>query len=64
MLIDDQEDFNLGPYILQYKEIADSILPSLIMRTYGKCNNTRTPRTGLRGILLSIRTKYSQGTGI
>ena len=34
------------------------------MRTNGKCNNSHAPSTGLSGILLTVRTKYSWRTRI
>ena len=41
---------------LQYKKTANSGVLRLFMRTIGKCNNSHAPSTGLRGILLSLRT--------
>ena len=37
---------------LQYKKTVDSVLMSLFMRTYGKCNNAHAPSSSLSSILL------------
>ena len=46
------------------KKTADSVLLSLFMRPNGKCNNSHAPSISLSGILLSVRTQYSQRTRI